>query len=83
MQATTIPKAVAMTPEPHTPIRELTRRTNGGLDVRMLWSEQDGGVLVSVTDRSDGNAFCLSVGPDESPRDVFEHPFAYAAGHRT
>jgi hypothetical protein len=60
---------------------ELDRRTNDGIDVRLLWCPQDNRVLVAVRDAKSGDAFAVEVHEDESAMDVFRHPYAYAAFH--
>ncbi|HWT24840.1 MAG TPA: hypothetical protein VN213_15150 [Solirubrobacteraceae bacterium] len=62
--------------------RELDRRINDGIDVRLLWCEHDGRVLVAVRDSKTGDAFAVEVHEGESAMDVFRHPYAYAAFHR-
>jgi hypothetical protein len=59
--------------------RELDHRVNDGIDVRLLWHEADGRVVVTVADAKTGACFEVDVREDESPLDVFRHPFAYAA----
>jgi len=71
-----------MNSEALTSMRELDCRVSGGIQVRLLWCEHDGRLWVSVIDRGTGEAFRLEVGEREQPVDVFNHPFAYAAGHR-
>jgi hypothetical protein len=61
--------------------RELNSRTVGGLQVRLLWSKDDGRVWVAVTDTRTGDCFRLDVLDAERPVDVFQHPYAYAALH--
>jgi hypothetical protein len=63
-------------------MRELDRRSNDGIDVRLLWCEHDGRVLVAVKDAKTGDAFALEVKEGERALDVFRHPYAYAAVHR-
>jgi hypothetical protein len=63
--------------------RELDSRTSDGIEVRLLWSEHDGRVLVAVTDAKTGDAFAVEVREDERPMDVFHHPFAYRAARGT
>ena len=66
--------------QPRTHItRELDRRTGDGIEVRLLWSQNDGHVTVAVTDTKTGEAFELPVREGERPLDVFHHPYAYAA----
>ena len=62
--------------------RELDRRTNDGIDVRLLWCEHDGRVIVAVRDAKTGDAFAVEVQEGERALDVFRHPYAYAAFHR-
>ena len=59
-------------------MRELHRRSNDGIDVRLLWSEHDGQVLVAVADGQTGEEFAVEVREDDRALDVFHHPFAYA-----
>jgi hypothetical protein len=60
-------------------IRELDRRTNDGIDVRLLWNSRTNRIFVGVDDARDGAAFEFEV---EAARalDAFRHPYAYA-GH--
>jgi hypothetical protein len=59
--------------------RELDIRTTDGIEVRLLWSEHDGRVLVAVADAKTGDAFSVEVREGERAMDVFHHPYAYAA----
>jgi hypothetical protein len=59
--------------------RELDRRTGDGIEVRLLWSQNDGRVTVAVTDTKTGEAFELPVRDGERALEVFHHPYAYAA----
>jgi hypothetical protein len=61
--------------------RELDRRSSDGIDVRLLWCEHDGRVLVAVRDAKTGDAFAVEVQEGERALDVFAHPYAYAAYH--
>jgi hypothetical protein len=61
--------------------RELDHRRNDGIDVRLLWCQQDGRVLVAVRDAKTGDAFSVEVQEGENAIDVFRHPYAYAAFH--
>ena len=61
--------------------RELSSRVNSGLHVRLLWSQADGRLWVSVFDRGTGEAFRIAIRESERPLDVFDHPYAYAARH--
>jgi hypothetical protein len=63
-------------------IRELDHRVSDGIDVRLLWSQRDGRVLVAVADAKTGDAFSVEVRDGERPADVFRHPYAYAATRR-
>jgi hypothetical protein len=48
--------------QPHSHItRELDRRTGDGIEVRLLWCQNDGHVTVAVTDTKTGEAFELPV----------------------
>jgi hypothetical protein len=62
-------------------MRELDHRASDGIDVRLLWCERDGRVLVAVNDAKTGEAFTIEVREGESAKKVFEHPFAYADRH--
>jgi hypothetical protein len=62
-------------------LRELDRRSNDHIDVRLLWRQRDDRVLVVVEDEKTGASFKLEVRDDERVLDVFHHPYAYAA-HR-
>lgn len=66
-----------------TSVRELDHRVSEGIQVRLLWCEHDDSIWVSVFDLRNHEAFRVQVGAEERPRDVFLHPFAYAAGNRT
>ena len=61
--------------------RELSSRVNCGLHVRLLWSQADGRLWVSVFDRATGEGFRIAIRESERPLDVFDHPYAYAACH--
>ena len=60
-------------------MRELDHRSSDGIDVRLLWCERDGRVLVAVSDTKTGEAFSIEVREGERALDVFHHPYAYAA----
>jgi hypothetical protein len=62
--------------------RELDRLTGDGIEVRLLWSQNDGRVTVAVTDTKTGEAFELPVRDGERALEVFHHPYAYAAQPR-
>ena len=59
--------------------QELESRSNNGIDVRLLWSEYNNRVLVSVADAKTGDGFAIEVSEGERAMDVFHHPFAFAA----
>jgi hypothetical protein len=62
-----------------TTLRELDSRTTDGISVRLLWHEPDGRLFVSVADSKTGDAFDLEIRDRDRTREVFYHPFAYAA----
>ena len=68
-----------MTPHVLETMRELHSRSNDGIRVRLLWSEPDNRVAVSVADAKTGDAFAVEVGERDRALDVFHHPYAYAA----
>lgn len=57
---------------------ELASRENHGIWVSLLWNRASDRVKVAVYDASIDASFDVAVG-EESPLDVFHHPFAYAA----
>ena len=59
-------------------LREVHSRTNDGIHVRMLWSEDDGRVFVAVEDTKTGQTFSVEVPRDTHALEVFNHPYAYA-----
>lgn len=81
MQATQLEKPTEGPAE--RPARELDTRVVNGLQVQLLWCEADDLVFVRVTDRGTGEGFSIPVKPDQSPQDVFNHPFAYAPAQAT
>ena len=58
-------------------IRELDRRSNDGIVVRLLWSPQSDRVWIDVQDQRLGGSFKLKVEPGEALA-AFRHPYAYA-----
>ncbi len=62
--------------------RELDSRVSDGIQVRLLWHPGDGHLSVAVHDSKTDDAFELAVREGERPREVFHHPYAYAAGRR-
>lgn len=68
-----------MSPQfPHS-MRELHSRIADGIQVRLLWGEHDGRVVVDVDDTKTGDRFTVPVRGYDRALDVFHHPFAYAA----
>jgi hypothetical protein len=61
--------------------RELHSRVSDGIHVRMLWNEHDRRVTVTVVDDKTPDAFVVEVLEGERAKDVFHHPYAYAAWH--
>jgi len=59
--------------------RELDRRTDDGVDARLLWRSSDDRVTVAVLDTVTGDAFTVEVRAGDRALDVLRHPFAYAA----
>jgi hypothetical protein len=57
-------------------LRELDRRSGGGLEVTLLWSERTGSVFVCVEDEQTSNGFHFAVDPAEA-LNAFHHPYAY------
>jgi hypothetical protein len=58
---------------------ELDHRSNDGIDVRLLWDRNSGRVSVTVDDSRTGITFEVEVGENDSPLEVFRHPYAHAA----
>jgi hypothetical protein len=65
--------------DPLTLIRELDHRTSDGIDVRLLWSELGGRVVVAVHDTRTDDVFSVPVLAHDLVLDVFDDPFAYAS----
>lgn len=57
--------------------RELAYRESDGIQVTLLWHEQDDRLAVVVLDASTGTALEVEAGR-ENALEVFNHPFAYA-----
>ncbi len=57
--------------------RELSRRSNAGIEVVLFWSETTGELTVCVSDQREGIYFELSP-PAELALDAFNHPYSYA-----
>jgi hypothetical protein len=58
-----------------TPV-ELDFRTNGQLDVTLLWNRSDDTILIHVLDWMTSRVFTIRP-PRELALDAFRHPFAY------
>jgi len=61
---------------------ELADRETDGLEVRLLWSESTGRVLVAVDDTRVGHRFAFDA-PRGDALSAFHHPFAYAPARAT
>jgi hypothetical protein len=59
-------------------MRELDHRTSDGIDVRLLWNQHDGRVVVQVADTKTDESFTVEVRDGENALKVFHHPYAYA-----
>jgi hypothetical protein len=59
------------------PFRELAQRTNGDVEVTLLWSAFDDRLAVTVSDSRSGDWFVLEAEADNA-LDVYYHPFAHA-----
>jgi hypothetical protein len=59
-------------------MRELDHRTSDGIDVRLLWNQHDGRVVVQVADTKTDESFTVEVLDGENALTVFHHPYAYA-----
>jgi hypothetical protein len=57
--------------------RELDRRTNHGVDVRLLWHAPSDRVFIVVVDEGGGDSFELEVDATNA-LDAFRHPYVYA-----
>lgn len=58
-------------------LRELDRRSNGGIVVALLWNPSTDRLVVTVWSEHDDEWFDIAVEADEA-LDVFHHPYAYA-----
>jgi hypothetical protein len=61
------------------PPRELHSRTSAGIQVSLWWSPADPRTWVAVRDVRTDAGFVLPVLAGERARDVFDHPYTYAA----
>jgi len=59
-------------------MRELDRRNSDGIDVRLMWNEHDGRVIVQVNDAKTDESFTVEVREGENALNVFHQPYAYA-----
>jgi hypothetical protein len=59
--------------------RELHSRTSSGIQVSLWWSPTNDRTWVVVHDAGTETRFVLPVHAGERARDVFDHPYAYAA----
>ena len=59
--------------------RELHSRNGAGLQVSLWWSLSDDRIWVAVRDVRADEGFVVPVLAGERARDVFDHPYAYAA----
>jgi hypothetical protein len=59
-------------------LRELARRTNGGIEVALFWDVTTGELTVCVADELRDSYFELYPSAAQA-LDCFYHPFAYAA----
>jgi hypothetical protein len=59
-------------------LAELAFRESDGVEVSLLWNRAADTVSVFVADTRSGDAFELPV-EGESPLEVFNHPYAFAA----
>jgi dihydrofolate reductase len=62
---------------PESAIRELDRRVNDGIDVRLLWNSLTDTVSIAVLDERTGEYFELDVDREDAQL-AFHHPYAYA-----
>jgi hypothetical protein len=62
-----------------TTARELHSRVSDGIHVRLMWSDDDGRLWVSVCDRKRNDEFSVDVRDRSRALGVFRHPFSYAA----
>ena len=60
-----------------TDLIELATRSNGGVEVRLLWHPGAEELTLTVADERTGECFEIPV-PGESALDAFYHPFVYA-----
>ena len=58
-----------------TELRELDRRRNDGIDVRLLWNPQTDRISLAVSDETSGESFEFEIDPADAFA-AFHHPFA-------
>jgi protease II len=58
--------------------RELAHRIDGGVEVTLLWNEDERRLAVTVSDSRSGEWFVVDAANDNA-LDVFYHPYAHAA----
>jgi hypothetical protein len=63
-------------------IRELDRRRNGEINVRLMWNSRTDTTFVAVEDERSGESLEFAVAASEA-LDAFRHPYAYAARRRS
>ncbi len=61
--------------------RELDRRRNDGIDVRLLWSSETNRVSVAVKDERSGESFEFEVDGGDALA-AFQHPFAHGGARK-
>ncbi|HEX8854673.1 MAG TPA: hypothetical protein VF752_03660 [Thermoleophilaceae bacterium] len=66
-----------MATTPESEFRELDRRTNDGIDVRLLWNSHTNRVSVTVKDERSGESFEFEIDSADALAG-FHHPFAHA-----
>ena len=57
--------------------RELARRIEDGIEVRLLWRRDDGALVVTVHDERSDETFWLEASTADV-LDAYRHPFAHA-----
>jgi hypothetical protein len=71
-----------MTATAFTQRRELAHRTSDGIEVTLFWSKPSNRVTIAVCDSRSGEALEFDVDGSVA-LDAFNHPYAYAATHRS
>jgi hypothetical protein len=59
--------------------RELAHRSADGVEVTLYWTPRTDALAVCVHDWAADDSFELVLGTQDDPREVFSHPYAYAA----